>query len=147
MGRKPIFICLTGGLLWLILIAICESVFSGQHIWILGAEHHIDEITAGERVEFKTWLFNPTGQTIDIRPEPTCGCAISNMSTNSLTALNGKLLTIQLDTSGKPEGNHHETIDLVMRSDAGSWRERLVIRYRIIDSKNRRKHHETSFRL
>lgn len=133
--RKPILVCLSGGLAWLVFIAICESRFAGKHVWIIGAEHKIGEIVVGERVELKTWLLNPSSQTIDIRPEPTCGCAVSEMPTNSLTAFNGMPLTIQLDTTGKFVGNHQETIDLVMRSDAGSWRERIVIRYTTVGSK------------
>jgi hypothetical protein len=135
--NKRLLFCVLGGLGWFVLLAICESSLSGKHIWLIGAQREIESVRAGEKITHKAWLFNPTARTIAIRPEPTCGCTLSEMQDQALTPFNGIPLTVHVDTSGKAPGRHQERIELIMRSDEGSWREQVNINYSVVASQKK----------
>lgn len=131
VGWKWVLFCAVGGIVWVALLTMLEASLSGEHIWIKGQSFDAGLISSGESITHRVWLFNPTGRALDIRFEPTCGCTVSESRDKMLTPFNGIPVTIQVDTRGKSAGRHQEVIDLVIRSGDASWREQIVIRYRV----------------
>ncbi len=128
-GRSVVFIC--AGACWVLLLLYAERVVPGERIWLWGSKYDAGQVEAGKIVSHRVWLFNPSLRGLEARISSSCGCTVVS-GVRDVSPLGLRPVTIRVDTAGRTVGRQEEVVDVVLQDGRSSWRERLVVRFHVV---------------
>ncbi|MGC8785731.1 MAG: hypothetical protein ACP5RN_15280 [Armatimonadota bacterium] len=136
MSRRPsrrlpvVLACLGTG--WIILVALAEYALPGERVWLIGEWYDAGQVRVGTWIRHRVWLMNPSLRRLQVEVQPTCGCTAVGLREGVLPPLGIRQVQLQVDTEGRMPGRQQEAVDIILRTEDASWRERLTVRFTVV---------------
>jgi hypothetical protein len=119
------------GLAWLLMIGYAERKLEGARLWLADATYNAGVVRPGTVIEHRVWVFNPLAQSLQLDVVPHCGCTVIEEAQQVLPPFWVVPLTVRVDTTGKPAGDHLQRVELIVRDGRYSWREEITVRFTV----------------